>query len=120
MKKAVFMMLSTLLIAMLSCRKDTDPDEQEITGTVRTEHPRLFITKEDIPNIKNAAQSSALDTYTETKRDVDKLLNEPISFENPTAVNGTDNGLKISKVSQVAILYLITGEAKYLDYTKNH
>jgi len=118
MKKAVFMMLWTLLIAMLSCRKDTDPDEQEITGAVRTEHPRLFITKEDIPNIKNAAQSSALDTYTDTKRDVDKLLNEPISFENPTAVNGTDNGLKISKVSQVAILYLITGEAKYLDYTK--
>ena len=62
MKKAVFMMLWTLLIAMLSCRKDTDPDEQEITGVVRTEHPRLFITKEDIPNIKNDIFKIAVST----------------------------------------------------------
>ncbi|WP_289012805.1 heparinase II/III family protein, partial [uncultured Capnocytophaga sp.] len=52
------------------------------------------------------------------KEDVDNLLHGSISFPNPTAVNGTENGWVISKVSQVAMLYLITGKKEYLDYTK--
>ena len=119
MKKALFIVVSIAVlstaITTVSCRRHIAPDYK---GSVRAGHPRLFVTKEDIPNIKSTAQTSAHDIYLQTKESIDKLLNEPISFPNPTAVNGTENGWKISQVSQVAMLYLITGEKKYLDYTK--
>ena len=51
MKNTVFIVC--VILIMVSCRKDTDSDTQHIMGVVRNEHPRLFITKEDIPNIKN-------------------------------------------------------------------
>ena len=109
-------------IMTVSCRNPVDvPDDKGTVCpvySVRAGHPRLFVTKEDIPNIKSAAKTSARNTYWQTKEDVDNLLHGSISFPNPTAVNGTENGWVISKVSQVAMLYLITGKKEYLDYTK--
>ena len=109
-------------IMTVSCRNPVDvPDDKGtvcLVYSVRAGHPRLFVTKEDIPNIKSAAKTSARNTYWQTKEDVDNLLHGAISFPNPTAVNGTENGWVISKVSQVAMLYLITGKKEYLDYTK--
>ena len=109
-------------IMTVSCRNPVDvPDDKGTVCpvySVRAGHPRLFVTKEDIPNIKSAAKTSARNTYWQTKEDVDNLLHGSISFPNPTAVNGTENGWIISKVSQVAMLYLITGKKEYLDYTK--
>lgn len=109
-------------IMTVSCRNPIDvPDDKGTVCpvySVRASHPRLFVTKEDIPNIKSAAKTSARNTYWQTKEDVDNLLHGSISFPNPTAVNGTENGWVISKVSQVAMLYLITGKKEYLDYTK--
>lgn len=109
-------------IMTVSCRNPVDvPDDKGTVCpvySVRASHPRLFVTKEDVPNIKSAAKTSARNTYWQTKEDVDNLLHGSISFPNPTAVNGTENGWIISKVSQVAMLYLITGKKEYLDYTK--
>ena len=109
-------------IMTVSCRNPVDvPDDKGTVCpvySVRASHPRLFVTKEDIPNIKSAAKTSARNTYWQTKEDVDNLLYGSISFPNPTAENGTENGWVISKVSQVAMLYLITGKKEYLDYTK--
>ena len=109
-------------IMTVSCRNPVDvPDDKGTVYpvySVRAGHPRLFVTKEDIPNIKSAAKTSARNTYWQTKEDVDNLLHGSISFPNPTAENGTENGWIISKVSQVAMLYLITGKKEYLDYTK--
>ena len=109
-------------IMTVSCRNPVDvPDDKGTVCpvySVRAGHPRLFVTKEDIPNIKSAAKTSARNTYWQTKEDVDNLLHGSISFPNPTAVNGTENGWVISKVSQVAMLYLITDKKEYLDYTK--
>ena len=109
-------------IMTVSCRNPVDvPDDKGTVCpvySVRAGHPRLFVTKEDIPNIKSAAKTSARNTYWQTKEDVDNLLHGSISFANPTAENGTENGWVISKVSQVAMLYLITGKKEYLDYTK--
>ena len=109
-------------IMTVSCRNPVDvPDDKGTVCpvySVRAGHPRLFVTKEDIPNIKSAAKTSARNTYWQTKEDVDNLLHGSISFPNPTAVNGTENGWVISKASQVAMLYLITGKKEYLDYTK--
>ena len=109
-------------IMTVSCRNPIDvPDDKGTVCpvySVRASHPRLFVTKEDIPNIKSAAKTSARNTYWQTKEDVDNLLHGSISFPNPTAENGTENGWIISKVSQVAMLYLITGKKEYLDYTK--
>ena len=119
------MVLTAALSAMImtvSCRNPVDvPDDKGTVCpvySVRASHPRLFVTKEDIPNIKSAAKTSARNTYWQTKEDVDNLLHGSISFPNPTAENGTENGWIISKVSQVAMLYLITGKKEYLDYTK--
>ena len=109
-------------IMTVSCRNPVDVADDKGTVcpvySVRAGHPRLFVTKEDIPNIKSAAKTSARNTYWQTKEDVDNLLHGSISFPNPTAENGTENGWVISKVSQVAMLYLITGKKEYLDYTK--
>ena len=109
-------------IMTVSCRNPVDvPDDKGTVCPVYSvcaSHPRLFVTKEDIPNIKSAAKTSARNTYWQTKEDVDNLLHGSISFPNPTAENGTENGWVISKVSQVAMLYLITGKKEYLDYTK--
>ena len=116
MKNTVFIVC--VILIMVSCRKDTDSDTQHIMGVVRNEHPRLFITKEDIPNIKNAVQTSLSEVYTHTKKEIDKFITEPLFFENPTIITPTQNSIKVGKVSQVAMLYLITGEIKYLDYTK--
>ena len=113
--------LSATIMTVSCCNPVDVPDDKGTVCpvySVRASHPRLFVTKEDIPNIKSAAKTSARNTYWQTKEDVDNLLHGSISFPNPTAENGTENGWVISKVSQVAMLYLITGKKEYLDYTK--
>lgn len=117
MKKVVF--LALCMFTMVSCRKDSEPAVPEhIIGQIRPEHPRLFLTKEDIPAIKNRAQTSNLAYFNQTKKDMDKFITEPFHFDNPLVTTPFDNSVIVSKISQVAMLYLITEDTKYLDYVK--
>ena len=92
MKKIVF--LALCMFTMASCRKDSEPTVPEhIIGQIRPEHPRLFLTKEDIPAIKNRAQTSNLEYFNQTKKDMDKFITEPFHFDNPLVTTPFDNSV---------------------------
>lgn len=118
MKKAIYILLCAITIGLVSCRKDEPETPKHVLGNVRPEHPRLFLTQEDIPAIRNRARTSGADYLNITKRRMDQFINEPFRFDNPLITFPTANSVVVGNISQVAMLYLITGEAKYLDYVK--
>ena len=55
---------------------------------IRTEHPRMFLTKDDLPQIRKAAFSYERETYDAMKSRVDSKIGKPIVFDDPLTPTG--------------------------------
>jgi len=88
--------------------------------TVRATHPRLFINKEDICKIRATAWGREKAHYIAMRNRIDLLMSTPIKFEDPLAATGESNNNHEygSRLSESAMLYLITENKKYLEFTK--
>ena len=120
---------SLLLIcafALLSCAKvAAEPvglEDRADTGSlvVRATHPRLFINKEDICGIRATAWGRERAVYDAMRSRIDHMIGSRIEFVDPLAATGESNknheyGFR---ASEAAMLYLITENKKYLDFTK--
>ena len=87
---------------------------------VRTVHPRMFITADDLPGIRTNAQGAAGKHYTAMKKRVDDLMTAGISFPDPLAASGEYNtNHEIGfRASDAAMVWLISGDRTYLEYAK--
>ena len=56
--------------------------DREWLNHIRTDHPRMFITAEDIPQIAKAANSYENYCFRTMQKQVDKLLTKDIVFNN--------------------------------------
>ena len=90
----------TLFAAVLCLSGACIPEDKEfskdsnVSGSsiVRTAHPRLFITSEDVKTIKdNAASADGKKIYDDMKKRVDDLMSAGISFPDPLAKSGEYN-----------------------------
>lgn len=87
---------------------------------IRADHPRLFINKDDIPFIKEAAATFEKKTFEQIRKRADKLLDKEIVFENPLAATGEGNANRFYgyNAADAALMWLVTEDVKYLDLTK--
>mgnify|MGYP005764463667 CR=1 FL=1 len=95
-------------------------DTVNTSALVRPTHPRLFFNEEDISTIRTTAFGRESAVYEAMKTRIDELMTKGIEFVDPLAATGESNtnheyGFR---ASESAILYLISGERKYLDFTK--
>ena len=118
MKKYLVLAIFVTFAAMTSAQiKEGD---REWLSHIRTDHPRMFLTAEDIPQIAQAAKSYENYCFRTMQKQVDKLIGQEIVFKNPLARTGenTQNDRYGERSAEAAILWLITGERKYLDLAK--
>lgn len=117
------LVLLLALISSVSASADTPLKEKDYSWMehIRPEHPRMFLTKEDIPQIRRTAFSFENKTYTDMKNRADKLLDPatgkpyPIVFEDPLAKTGEgkENRNYGFYAADAALMWLISGEQKY-------
>lgn len=92
----------------------------DAAALVRKDHPRLFITADDIPTLKENAAGVYMGVYTDMKKRVDNLMAAGISFPDPLAASGEYNkNHEVGfRAAEAAALWLVSGDRTYLDYTK--
>ena len=98
-----------------------DGDKEEVTGVVRKTHPRLFITSDDLATVKaNAAEGEGKTIYEAMKKRVDDLIATGITFPDPLVNSGEHNkNHEIGfRASDAAMVWLISGDKKYLEHAK--
>lgn len=121
---AIVLFLTGMLSFPCKAHAQTDPPlkagDYTWMAQIREEHPRLFFTAEDLPQIRQTAATFEKDTYEAMKKRIDDLLDQPVQFKEPLAPTGESNkdheyGFR---ASEAALLYLISGERKYLDFSR--
>ena len=117
--KQYLLLFATLLFATVSSAQIKEGD-REWLGHIRHEHPRMFLTSEDIPQIAHAARSYENYTFRVMQKQIDNLIKTGVTFKNELARTGenTRNDRYGDRVAESAILWLITKDQKYLDFTK--
>lgn len=97
------------------------PDDYSWMSQIRGEHPRMFITKDDIPHVRNAAQTYASKTFLAVKKRADALIGKDIVFENPLQKTGEggENRMYGYYACDAALMWLLTSDTTYLDLTKD-
>ena len=110
-----------------NAKPDEGEDKENGEGTgdggsvVRKSHPRLFITSEDIAAVTaNAAQGEGKTIYEAMKKRVDDLIATGITFPDPLVNSGEHNkNHEIGfRASDAAMVWLISGDKKYLEHAK--
>ena len=106
---------------MLDMSQAEEIPVENVSTLLRSDHPRLFLTDEDIPLIRKNAFGRESELYSAMKKRVDKLVGKTITFPDPLAKTGesNDNHDIGSRAAEAAILWLITEDRTYLDATKN-
>ncbi len=97
-----------------------DPNNLEWMQSIRADHPRLFLTSEDIPNIISNSQNEERGLFLSIQRSIDKLMNREIVFKNELAKSGEGNNIAQygHRTAESALLWLITKDKRYFDFTK--
>lgn len=123
MKRSVFIIFAILITGLshnVLASSPLKPGDYSWISQIRQEHPRIFIVKDDIPMIKEAAKTHAKRTYDAMKHRADTLLGRPIEFVDVLAKlgDGNDNKNYGFYASDAAMMWLITEDPKYFDLAK--
>ena len=137
MMKRLFFAAALTAGAVFLHAADAFPSEAELKAKIRKDHPRLFLTPETVPQFKVHANSPAMKAFLDTARQAaDNAPETPRLAANAKRAKIEDGKLiirkKVGDQDQVwfylddacrfgktavrcAIVYLATGEKKYLD-----
>ena len=125
--RRLLILISILLSGMLSAASAQPkagsplaPKDYSWMSQIRSEHPRMFITGDDIPHIRKAAETYEKQTFRAMKKRADALVGKEIVFEDPLSktAEGNDNRMFGYNASDAALMWLITEDSTYLDLTK--
>ena len=75
--------LAFLLLASLSSFAQIKEGDREWLNHIRTDHPRMFLTAEDIPQITRAAQGYENNSFRTMQKQIDHLIKQGVEFKNP-------------------------------------
>jgi len=125
--KRILILISIMLSGVIPAsaqQRTEDPlpsKDYSWMSQIRDEHPRMFITEDDIPYIRQTAATFGQRTFRSMKKRADALLGKEIIFEDPLSKTGegNDNRMFGYNASDAALMWLITQEPEYLDLTKN-
>ena len=96
--KKILILVAILISGVISAsaqqksQSPLEPGDYSWMSQIRGEHPRMFITKDDIPYMRKAAETFEKETFLKSKKRADALLDKEIVFENPLAKTGESNG----------------------------
>ena len=96
------------------------PNDYSWMSHIRGGHPRMFITADDIPFIRHAAETFENETFRTMKKRADALIGKEIVFTDPLSRTGEGGANRMYGyyASDAAMMWLITEDSKYLDLTK--
>ena len=125
--KKILILVAILISGVISAsaqqksQSPLEPGDYSWMSQIRGEHPRMFITKDDIPYMRKAAETFEKETFLKSKKRADALLDKEIVFENPLAKTGESNGNRFYGyyACDAALMWLLTEDQKYLELTKN-
>jgi len=131
MKRLLVLAAAVLTMALAAAEP---PSPEAFVKMIRKDHPRLFLTKEQIPAFRERARTVCKEDFEKLKEAVDKLPDDP-KFEFKTDVCKVE-GKKITffrllndqnecsyavkttggfEAARCAVVYMITGDKKYRD-----
>ena len=123
MKKIIYILVIILLShsVITSAQPPLAEKDYSWMSQIRKEHPRMFITKDDIAQIRKTAYSFENKAYLDMKKRADALIGKEIVFVDPLAATGesNDNRKYGYYASDAALMWLITGNKTYLDLARN-
>lgn len=129
MRKKYFAICGSILMLSLivsislkaqSSGQNVDKAYADISGKIQDAHPRLFINTPMLRDVRRRAGGIHEEHFSKTKSRIDGIIDQEIVFADLTITDGTqskDHQYGII-ASDAALLYLVTGEQRYLDYTK--
>ena len=117
MKRLLTLLLSLSFIAT-SASAQLKKGDYEWLNSIRSEHPRMFFTAEDISQIKSNAMLFDANTFNSMQRRIDRLITKGFEFKNELSRDSNPNAMFGYRTAESALLWLITKDTKYLDFTK--
>lgn len=117
-------LLISIISVTLKAQQTTDEDIEKafaaISGKIQESHPKVFINNRILSDIKARSVGNLRDDFDKMKDRIDKDMKKPIVFVDLKITDGTQSkdheyGLT---ASDAALIYLVTGERKYFEYTK--
>jgi heparin/heparan-sulfate lyase len=123
----IFVALLTLLSSFAaSAEAPLKEKDYSWMSQIRSEHPRMFLTKADIPQIRKTAFSFENKAYIDMKKRAEKLIDMstgkplPVVFVDPLAKTG--EGGEDRKygfyAADAAMMYLISGDQRYFNLAR--
>ena len=104
--------LSTTAFAQLNA------NDYEWMNSIRSDHPRLFFTTEDVPQIVNNSLLFDAQTFNAMQKRIDRLINKGYEFKNELKENNSVAQYGY-RASDAAMLWVVTKDRKYFDFAKS-
>lgn len=116
--KRLFTLIASLSLLSTTAFAQLKAGDHEWLGSIRTEHPRLFFTSDDVPQIVNNSMLFEQQTFNILQRRLNRLFEKNPNLEYKDELKGGQVQQLGYRAAEAAMIWTITKEAKYLDYTK--
>ena len=114
--------LSFVIFAFIAAVASAQPAANDYgwMQKIRTDHPRMFFTAEDIQQMREAAVTFESEAFSQLSKRADALLGKEVIFKNELAKTGesTRNHQYGHNAADAALMWHITQDRKYLDLSK--
>ena len=117
MKRLTALLVSLLFISTTAFAQLKAKD-YEWMKSIRTDHPRMFFTAEDLPLMVNNSMLFDAPTYNVMQRRIDRIIRNGLSEKSELAANNNPMASLGLRAADAAMLWAITKNPKYLDFAK--
>lgn len=117
--KRLTLFLMTLLFISTTAFGQIKAKDYEWLKSIRTDHPRMFFTAEDIPLIKSNAILFDEALYNGMVKRTERLIERGYEFKNELNKNKYASTPAGSRTADAAMLWVVTRDKRYLDFAKD-
>ena len=118
MKRLITLLLSLLLISTTASAQ-LKAGDYEWLASIRTDHPRMFFTADDVSHIVNNSMLFDTRTFNSMQKRVDRLIEKGVEFKDELSENPINsNAVYGYRAAESALLWIITKNKRYLDFAK--
>ena len=115
--KRLLSLLMALLFVSTAAFAQLKANDYEWMSSIRTDHPRMFFTAEDIPQIVNNSMLFDARIFNGTQKRIDRMIEKGLE---PKKDKKESNSMAQFgyRVADAAMLWVVTKNPKYLELTK--
>ncbi len=115
--KRLLSILMALLFVSTTAFAQLKANDYAWLGSIRAEHPRMFFTSEDVPQIVSNSMLFDARMFNGTQKRIDKLMEKGDESKNEKKRNNSMAQYGY-RAADAAMLWVVTKNQKYLDFTK--